>query len=385
VASPEAPRVTTIQVGLGWQPSRAGGLNRMFHELARRLPAEGVQVHGLVAGGPQVAVESGGTVRAFAPDSASMWTRVRASRRAVRELTAAHPNAVLVSHFAPYGLSLLGSVGRHPLVVHFHGPWYDESRAQGRGALSALFRKAIERRVYRRARVCIVLSRAFGTLLQEEFDVAPERIRVIPGGVDAARFADLPTRADARRALGWDPEARTVLAVRRLVRRTGIDRLIEAVPKLRARVPGIRIVIAGDGPERAACEERIRALGAEADVRLLGFLPEEQLPFAYRAADLTIVPSVALEGFGLVVPESLAAGTPVLVTPVGGLPETVEALSGDLVLRDSTPDAIADGISEAFDGRRALPDAATCAAFARARYDWSVVAREVADVLASVA
>ena len=61
-------------------------------------------------------------------------------------------------------------------------------------------------------------------------------------------------------------------------------------------------------------------------MRLLGFVAEEDLPWLYRACDISIVPSVALEGFGLPTIESLAAGTPVLVTPIGGLPETVSEL-----------------------------------------------------------
>ena len=378
-------RVTTVQVGMGWQPSKAGGLNRMFYELARRLPEVGVDVHGLVVGGPEVGTESGGAVRAFSPGGASMWSRVVAARREVRALVAAHPDAVLVSHFTPYGIALLGPSRRRPLVVHFHGPWYDESRSEGRGAFSALLRRAIERNVYRRASICIVLSRAFGTLLERDFGVAAERIHVIPGGVDTARYASLPSRADARRALGWDSDARIVLAVRRLVHRTGVDRLIGAVPAIHERVAGLQVLIAGEGPDRAALEARIAALGVGSSVRLVGFLPEVDLPLAYRAADLTVVPSIELEGFGLIVPESLAAGTPVLVTPVGGLPETVERLSGDLILESATAEAIGTGIADALDGRRALPSAEQCAAFAREQYDWSVITRQVATLLKSVA
>ena len=115
-----------------------------------------------------------------------------------------------------------------------------------------------------------------------------------------------------------------------------------------------------------------------------GFVPED-LPLAFRAADVSVVPSIALEGFGLIVPESLAAGTPVLVTPVGGLPETVEDLSRDLILDAATPRAIANGISGALKGRRPLPDAQRCAAFARERYDWSAATRRIADLYRAVA
>ena len=395
--------VTSIQMGMEWQLEHAGGLNRFFREIALRLPGEGIDVRGLVAGGPLVGAQSGGLVRAFAPASAPIWRRLRGARRAVRELLyslssradapslsppssqSSPPRVVLVSHFALYGLALLGTARRYPLVVYFHGPWSVESRDEGRSWISMRVRQALERRVYHRAERCIVLSRAFARVLEYDFGVPPERITVIPGGVDAEHFAAQPSRAASRIALGWSESAPTVLTVRRLVRRTGVDRLIAAVPALRARVPAVRVMIAGAGPERAALEAQARALGVEDAVRFLGLVPEAQLPLAYRAADISVVPSVALEGFGLIVPESLAAGTPVLVTPIGGLPETVDGLPGALVLRDASPGAIADGLADALTGACGLPSAAQCMSFARERYDWSVVARRVAAVLAETA
>lgn len=381
-ASSRAP--FTVQVGSGWYLAHPGGLERVFHELTHRLSAMGIGVQGLVAGDDRVAKESEGVVRGFAPVDAPMWRRLLACRSAARGLLDEHPGAMLVSHFAPYGLSLLGLPARR-LIVHFQGPWSGESRAEGHGILSFAVRRALEKRVYRRADACIVLSRAFRDLLHAEFGVPLDRIHVIPGGVATEQFASLPPRAEARRRLGWSPEAPTILAVRRLVRRTGLDRLIDAVPALRTRVPGVQVLIAGQGVEAEALGARIHELGVGDAVRLLGRLSEEQLPLAYRAADLTVVPSIALEGFGLIVPESLAAGTPVLVTPVGGLPETVEDLSGAMILRDATSGTLAEGLGEVLLGERVLPDADACVAFARAHYDWSVITRRTAELYASLA
>jgi glycosyltransferase involved in cell wall biosynthesis len=91
-------------------------------------------------------------------------------------------------------------------------------------------------------------------------------------------------------------------------------------------------------------------------VRLLGFVPDDDLPYAYRAADLTIVPTIALEGFGLIVAESFAAGTPCLVTSGTGSA------------------AIAAGVTAALTGAVSMPTAAACLDFARRNYDWSVIA-----------
>ena len=385
-----ASRLHSLQVGLGWQGEDAGGLNRLFAALAERLPAAGVSVTGLVAAdrAPGIIARDAGAVTAridaFAAPSASSTARMLAARRAVRRAIAAQPPDVLVSHFAPYGAALLPYADRIPLVVHFHGPWAEESRTEGRGSVSTWWRARLERRVYRRAVRCIVLSEAFGELLHTRYGVSRSRIVVIPGGVDVRASAALPDRATARARLGWDAAAPTVLAVRRLVKRTGIDRLIAAAAAVRAAVPGVRIVIAGDGPERAAYDAQIASAGLGETVRLLGFVPEDALQLAYRAATLTVVPTIALEGFGLIVPESLAAGTPVMVTPVGGLPETVRGLDASLVLRDSSSEAIADGLIAALTGRQSLPDAARCTAFALAQYDWDQVTSQMAELFRGI-
>lgn len=380
-----AARTPTVQVAKGWHPSDPGGLNRVFHEFTRRLPDEGIDVKGLVVANTDVSSESGGKIHVFAAPGDSMVTRVVRAWRAAQHLASAAPGALLVSHFAPYGMSLLPLRAGRRFVVHFQGPWSAESAVEGASAFSVLVRKQLEGLVYRRADVCVVLSRAFADVLSRDFGVPSERIRVIPGGVDLSRFADLPSRDEARRAVGWPPGAPIVLAVRRLARRMGLDRLVDAAVTLRQRRPDVLIYIAGEGRERRRLEDRIAAAGVGGTVRLLGRLPEEILPLAYRAADLTIVPSIALEGFGLVVPESLAAGTPVLVTPVAGLPETVKDLSAAMILANDAPETLARALAETFAGARRLPDAAACKAFARAHYDWEAITRRVADLYQSVA
>ncbi|WP_176324621.1 glycosyltransferase family 4 protein, partial [Burkholderia vietnamiensis] len=141
----------------------------------------------------------------------------------------------------------------------------------------------------------------------------------VPGCVDTAQF-DLPiTQAEARRKLQLPQGRPIVLAVRRLVRRMGLEDLIDAA-------------------------------GLGEHVKLLGFVPDEHLAALYRAATVSVVPTVALEGFGLITVESLASGTPVLVTPVGGLPEAVSGLSEELVLGGTGTAAIAQGLDGALSG-----------------------------------
>jgi glycosyltransferase involved in cell wall biosynthesis len=145
-------------------------------------------------------------------------------------------------------------------------------------------------------------------------------------------------------------------------------------------VPDALVLIAGNGPIRAELEARIAALGLGDTVRLLGFVPDEQLPLAYRAADLSVVPTASLEGFGLITVESLAAGTPCVVTPVGGLPDIVAPIAPQLVTASARAADIGDTLAAALLGTIPLPSAAACARQARERFDWPVVAARVRDV-----
>jgi glycosyltransferase involved in cell wall biosynthesis len=370
----------TLQVGMGWFPEQAGGLNRVFHNLVRALPEAGVGVQGLVAGSPDVAAQTGGRVVAFAPIAAPIPVRWREARRRALALMAAQPPDLVASHFTLYTAPLGHRLGDRPLVMHFHGPWAAESAVAGQGRVGTRLKHLVEQRVYRRAVRFVVLSEAFRDVLVQSYGVAAERIRVVPGGVEVERFALDGTRAEARERLGWPTDRPVVLAVRRLQRRMGLEALVEALPAVRARVPEVLLLIAGSGPLADELKARIAALGLQDHARLLGYLPDADLPLAYRAADLSVVPTVALEGFGLITVESLAAGTPVLVTPVGGLPEVVRGLSERLVLPGTDAAALAEGVAGALTGVLPLPDAAACRAYAEAHFSWATVARRVRAV-----
>jgi glycosyltransferase involved in cell wall biosynthesis len=160
----------------------------------------------------------------------------------------------------------------------------------------------------------------------------------------------------------------------------GLENLVESVTSLRAAIPDVLVMIAGSGPLAKTLEARITDAGVSDHVRLLGYVRDEHLPLAYRAADLSVVPSVALEGFGLIVAESLAAGTPVVVTSVGGLPETIEGLAPQCIVGDTRPAVLADVLAAALAGRLPLPSATACREHARQRFDWQVVAARVRDV-----
>ena len=372
--------ISSLHVGMGWYEEQPGGLNRMVANLVSHLPGAGVAAHALVAGSPEVASWSEGRGRSFAPLTAGLPRRAwRAAVTLQAEVERMRPD-VLALHFPLFALG--GSRTRNGLatVIHFHGPWAEEGRVEGDGPMTVLAKRQVERLVYRSATRFIALSRAFADLLERTYRIDPVLIRVVPGGVDLDRFRPEPSRHEARQALGLPTDRPIVLAVRRLARRMGLPDLIAACSAARRHVPELLLVVAGGGPLRGELERQIEELGLARHVRLLGRVSDADLPLLYRAADLSVVPSTALEGFGLICVESLASGTPAMVTPVGGLPEVVGELEPALVLEEVGPGAIAEGIVTALRGSRPLPASADCVAYATERYAWPAIARRIRGV-----
>lgn len=376
----------TLQIGMKWFPAQSGsGLDRMYHGLFRHLPDTGVGVRGLVLGDSNQLDRLSSDVHAFASLGDSTVPRLWALRRSVARQLNNGSFDLVASHFSLYSLPFLDLIGPdHPLVFHFHGPWAMESEVEGQGRLKTRLKFIVENVVYRRAHRFIVLSSAFRDLLIQSYDVSPQSVHVVPGGVDIDRFDCTESLATARTRLDWPTDRPIILSVRRLVRRVGLESLVSAMEIVRDRRPDALLLMAGRGPLADELRSQIGAAGLQEHVRLLGFVPDEDLPVAYRAADLTVMPTRALEGFGLSAVESLAAGTPVLVTSVGGLPEIVRDLSDQLIIENDSPAALASRLTAALEGRIDVPSASACQRHARTRFAWPVIASQVKSVYEQV-
>lgn len=364
-----------LQLGLHWFTQRAGGLDRYVAGLTTYTPSHcqtrllALRANDNDAGVPEF-------VRFYARASDGAWSRRRRLAEAFADECQRKPD-VIASHFAQVAHPVRGRpMPDVPHIVHFHGPWAAESAREGAGRGAVFVKQWIERSVYRRADRLICLSDAFAALLIETYGVDPGRVVVIPGGVDVERFDSPLDRRSARAALGWSTDRPTIVCVRRLVRRMGLEALIDAADIARQRLPDLSIKICGKGPIAAGLAERVRSRGLDGHVELVGFVPDETLPLVYRAADLSIVPSQALEGFGLTTIESLAAGTPCLVTPVGGLPEVVRDLAPSLILSDGSPPTIAEAFHHVLASNR-VPLAESCRTYARERFAWPAIAARV--------
>lgn len=368
-------------IGKEWFPTTPGGLNRYVYELTQHLIATGDQVELRGVGLPETDSNSSILLTNLASPKSPLLLRLWNTRRGFRQHPLSQPNAINL-HFALYSFPSLDRLPqRVPITFTFHGPWAAESLQEGQSSGSTVFKRWIEQRVYQRCDRFIVLSKAFGTILHEDYHIPWEKIHIIPGGVDTTRFQPNLSRQDAREKLDFPLDRPILFTPRRLVHRMGIDKLLLALAQVKQQVPNIWLAIAGKGPLRESLQHQVSELGLQNHVRFLGYVPDEQLPIAYQAADLTVVPSQSLEGFGLILLESLACGTPVLSTPIGGMPEVLRPFHPELVTESPEPAAIADRLIDFFTGNLSLPKRQDCREYAVRHYDWQIIAPQVRDIL----
>ena len=214
---------------------------------------------------------------------------------------------------------LAARLARVPAVIHqphghvFYGYW---------GAPRTALYVALERRAARWTdRIVTLTERGTAEHLARGIG-RPGQYATVPSGVPTAALrAAAPPRAAARARLGLAPDAYVVAGLGRLVPVKGFALLVEALPRLAAEVPSARVLLVGDGPERAALEARARALGVAARLHVTGATPEVAAHLA--AADVLAAPS-RNEGMGRALVEAMALGLPVVATAVGGIPAVVE-------------------------------------------------------------
>jgi glycosyltransferase involved in cell wall biosynthesis len=370
-----------LLLSTSWFSVNPGGLERYVFELNKFLQITNNTLEIWAFDLPEQETSPVTQFTNLGPSTAPLWQRLLAIHQKASQKKFSQVDAIN-GHFALYCLPLLPYLSsKIPFTFTFHGPWALESTAEKTNALSIAIKRQIEHAVYRRCDRFIVLSKAFGTILHETYQIPWQKIHVIPGGVDTERFQPTLLPEAARSQLNWPQHRPILFTPRRLVHRMGLDKLIQALVTVKQQIPEVWLAIAGKGPLRDALEQQVKDLGLEDNVQFLGFLPDAELPVAYQAANLTVMPSQSLEGFGLVLLESLASGTPALCTPVGGMPEVVEPFAPALVTRSIDAAAMAERLIDLLMGRVELPSRAACREYAVQTFDWNRIAPKVRDVL----
>lgn len=184
------------------------------------------------------------------------------------------------------------------------------------------------RRALARAECVVSVSRYTAQRLIDEQGLDPARIALLPGTFDPEQFRPRERSSALMARLGLEPGQPVLLTVARLAGRErykGYDLVLEALPAIRGRIPELHYVLVGEGYDRARIEARIRALGLDGCVTLVGSVPDVDLPDYYGLCTAFAMPGKR-EGLGIVYLEAMACGKPVI--------------AGD---RDGARDALLDG------------------------------------------
>lgn len=246
---------------------------------------------------------------------------------------------------------------------------------KGVDLLNARTRKWIEKKALKSCEEIIVLSQFTQDKLREVYQVDHEQVSIVPGGIDLVKFQPAVDKQQIRRKLNLPDDKVILFTVRNLVPRMGLENLIKALKIVVEEAPDVHLVIGGQGPLKQDLKILAKNLGLDDCVSFTGFIPEPLLPDYYRMADLFVLPTRELEGFGLVTLEAMASGIPVLGTPVGGTKEIIGKFDPNYLFGNTDPDSMAVLITQNYRLIKEYPQkwqdiSDNCRKFIGSNYSW---------------
>ena len=369
IAKGVAARGHEVHIVAPWHPRITRGKveDGVHFHFFRYAPVEALNVFGYAAGlRADVKLKRAAWMAAPLALAAGWFKAMRVAQK--RRATVMHGHWVV-----PGGVIAAAARPALPLVVSLHGS--DVFVAENTAAAGAA-----ARRVFARAGSVTACS---ADLAQRavKLGAAPERVEVVPYGVDTARFRPVPEQRAARRArLSLAADQPLVVAAGRLVRKKGFEYLIDAM----AALEGTHLALAGEGDLEGELRERAARAGVAGRVHFLGNLSQDDVGQWFGAGDVVAIPSVRddsgnVDGLPNTALEALASGTAVVATGAGGLGSVVlEDHTGSLVPeRDAAALASTIGALLRDPARRARLGAGGRDAVA-ARFGWSAAAEKFA-------
>lgn len=248
------------------------------------------------------------------------------------------------------------------------------------------YRRRLGRRLWPcTGRLTIAISEPVVAHLRDVFHVPSEHIRLIPHGIDVARFAqpaDPRQQQRFRRQAGLSDEGPVIGTVVRLVESKGVAHLIESLREIVAQMPTAQLLVVGDGDDRARLERLATLHGVASAVHFVGAVPETRV--ALSVMDLFVFLPATQEGFGLSLLEAMASARPIVaIRRGGGAPWVLEEAGVGVVVEPNRPADLAEAINALLrqpERSRAL--GAQAHAVAAARYDDARMIEQVEQVYA---
>jgi glycosyltransferase involved in cell wall biosynthesis len=347
--------------------SSVNGVAEVYRELLPRLSG-GVAVTPIVCTGTEgidgVRVARAATLRLpIYPDLDLPLPHLSELAERVVDLDA---DLIHVTGPGPLGLAglLVARALRMPLVAGYHTELSDYALALTGDPLLAELARGGTSRFYRGADIVLAPSTLTGARLPALLGLDPDRIAILPQGVDCDRFSPKRRRPGF---FGFEPGTAVVLSVGRLSREKGLHLLLRTAALLHRR-SDVRFVVVGDGPARSELES-----AAGANVAFTGWLHGDELAAAFASAELFLFPS-ATETCGQVLLEAQASGLPCVISPNGSAQEAVEAEVTGVVTTDDSPGGYACSIGMLLDDRPRLQRMGGAARRSALERSWAVSA-----------
>lgn len=372
-----------------------GGMNVYVRELSRELGARGYVIDVFTRRASDEAPE----VQPFGPNARVIHVTAGPSATIEKAEIPGHLDefeANLLAFVAREGASydvvhshywMSGVVASHlaakwgvPHAAMFHTLGEVKNRARASEHEPAA-RIEAERMIATTADRIVVASQHEKHLLTALYGARPEAISVVPCGVDLDLFAPMDKEM-ARRRLGIPQTQRILLFVGRIEPLKGIDILISAAAQLHDDENFAVLIVGGDARAEAQVDELRRhaeALGIDHHITFVGSVAHDALPLYYNAADVCVVPSY-YESFGLVAVESMACGTPVVASRVGGLTSTVSDGETGYLVPWRCPEPFAERLELLLDNDELRASFGRAGREAVERFRWANVADAVAGL-----
>ncbi|MFZ2658260.1 MAG: glycosyltransferase family 4 protein [Victivallales bacterium] len=358
----------------GFNFENFGGAGRVFIENAKVMSAKGHQINVICRNDLTGNYDNLYGIKFHYYDCKYFWVpqkyyhRRSSIRKIFGEYLQSNAPDIIIIHSATaiFGVTERIRTLNVPKIFLFHSPWCEEHRVNGNEAFpfDKILYELRRRRELKALQLCdgiVTLSRYMQELMVKIHPgIKGKPMAVIPGGADINKFypSSKEDKTLAREKLGLQESEFVIMTSRRLIPRTGVDILIKAFTAAKAKTgKDMKLLIVGSGILMEELKQLSSSLGMDKDIIFTGFVDEKDLPSYYQTADLFIMPTKELEGFGLSTVEAMACGIPAVGTDVGGTPEILREVSykcttgilpvadfnyDDLIIKGCSENAIAE-------------------------------------------
>ena len=294
------------------------------------------------------------------------------------------PDYIYERRFSPKIGAALSALHGVPLAVEINGLVEEELEKQGRteDARRVLggARVSLRKEFFAKAKKVIAVTQGIKDGLHDLYGIPLSKIVVVHNGANTDLFRSMD-KVSCRERLDLEKDAIYLCFVGKLMQWFRLDQIIRILPELEMEIPGLRLVIVGDGPEKQNLEDLVRELGLGKKVTLTGYVPHDEVPIYINASDLCLAPIVPGSGYSpLKLFEYMACSRPVVGSRVIGF-EVLERGAGMLYEPDDLKDLSSKIVKILSDEDMRISMGAVGRQLVEEEYSWRKVAERIVGVL----